>query len=196
MRSRAIRLTHVEGAVLAGGASIRMGRDKASVEVDGLALGASVARALGECVETVSVVLRPEQRNPLGLPRVDDAHPERAPIVGIAAALRAAACEAVLIAACDLPGLHPRFLLALLAHVPAAGGPEIVAPVGPNGPEPLIAVYRSALLPEIERRIAAGDLGLQGLLRERDTRFVAESLLREIDPELGALRNLNRPEDL
>ena len=42
----------------------------------------------------------------------------------------------------------------------------------------------------------SGDLALQGLLVKRDTRFVAESLLRELDPELGALRNLNRPEDL
>lgn len=182
--------------MLAGGASTRMGRDKASLEVDGTALAASVASALCECLETVRVVLRPEQKNPLGLPRVDDAHQERAPIVGIAAALRASASDAVLVAACDLPGLHPRFLLALLAHVPAVDGPEIVAPVGPNGPEPLIAVYRRVLLPEIERRIAVGELALQALIGERDTRFIAESLLREIDPELGALRNLNRPEDL
>lgn len=182
--------------MLAGGASTRMGRDKASLEVDGTPLAALVASALCECLETVRVVLRPEQRNPLGLPRVDDEHRERAPIVGIAAALHASASEAVLVAACDLPGLHPRFLLALLAHVPAADGPEIVAPVGPNGPEPLIAVYRRVLLPEIERRIAAGELALQALLGARDTRFVSESLLREIDPELDALRNLNRPEEL
>jgi molybdopterin-guanine dinucleotide biosynthesis protein A len=173
-----------------------MGRDKASLELDGAPMGASVASALGACVETVRIVLRPEQQNPLGLPRVDDAHPERAPIVGVAAALRACAAEAVLVAACDLPDLHPRFLLALLAHVPASGGPEVVVPRGPRGPEPLIAVYRKALLPELERRIGAGELALQALLRECDAHFVAESLLREIDPELAALRNVNRPEDL
>ncbi len=58
-----------------------------------------------------------------------------------------------------------------------------MAPLGPNGPEPLIAIYRKALLPELERRIAAGALALQ-------------PLLREIDPQLAALRNVNRPEDL
>lgn len=173
-----------------------MGRDKASLEVGGTAMGERVARALGACVETVRVVLRPGAPDPLGLPRVEDAHEARAPIVGVAAALRACTTQAVLVAACDLPDLHPRFLLALLSQVPASGAPEIVAASGPGGPEPLVAVYQRSLLPEIERRIAAGELSLQSLLRDRETRLVPESLLREIDPDLAALRNANRPEDL
>jgi molybdopterin-guanine dinucleotide biosynthesis protein A len=173
-----------------------MGRDKARLEIDGVPMAARVADALGACVETVRIVLRSDQENPLALPRVDDAHPERAPIVGVAAALRACEADAVLVAACDLPGLQPRFVLALLAYVPTAGPPEIVAPLGARGPEPLVAVYRKSLLPELERRIAEGPLALQQLLRERDTRLVPEALLREVDPELESLRNVNRPEDL
>lgn len=182
--------------MLAGGASSRMGRDKASLPVGGTPMGRAVADALGACLAVVRVVLRPDQPEVLGLPRIDDAHELRAPIVGVAAALRACRAHAVLVAACDLPGLHPRFVLALLSQVPATGGPEIVAPVGPGGPEPLVAIYRADLLPELERRIAAGELALQSLLRERDTRRIPEALLREIDPDLAALRNVNRPEDL
>ena len=176
-----------------------MGRDKAGLPADGRSgetMGSQVARALGQCVEKVRVVLRADQPNPLGLERVDDSHVQRAPIVGIAAALRASDAGAVLVAACDLPELHARFLLALLAHVPEEGGPEIVAAHGPGGPEPLVAVYRTDLLPELERRIEAGELALQPLLRARETRLVPEALLREIDPELRALRNVNLPEDL
>ncbi|MBW2280029.1 MAG: molybdenum cofactor guanylyltransferase [Deltaproteobacteria bacterium] len=182
--------------MLAGGASSRMGRDKASLDLDGTAMASRVASALGDCLSTVRIVLRPGQPNPTDLPRIDDHHEARAPIVGVAAALEAAEAPAVLVAACDLPGLHARFLLALLAHVPASGGPEIVAPRTSRGPEPLVAVYRRTLLPELGRRIGAGELALQGLLRDCDTRFVDAALLREIDPDLEALRNVNRPEDL
>ena len=71
-----------------------------------------------------------------------------------------------------------------------------MAPLGPNGPEPLLAIYRPRLLPELERRIARGELALQTLLREVNTLFVPEQDLRALDPALASLRNLNRPEDL
>ena len=95
-----------------------------------------------------------------------------------------------------LPDVSPRLVLALLALFPAVDGPDIVAPAGPRGLEPLLAVYRPTLLPEVERRIAAGDLALQALLRDSNTLAVPESELRAVDPDLASLRNLNRPEDV
>lgn len=191
-----MKLVHVEGAVLAGGGSVRMGRDKATLEVGGVPLGLRVARALAQCVERVRFVARPGALPVLGFPCIPDRHAERAPLVGIAAALAACEASAVLVAACDLPSVAPRVLLALLALAPAEGGADIVAPLGPRGPEPLLAIYRPRLLPELERRIARGELALQPLLREANTLFVPEADLRALDPELASLRNLNRPEDL
>ncbi len=191
-----MKLTHVEGAVLAGGASSRMGRDKARIEWDGATMAERVAGALAECVERVRVVIRPGDAPPVAVPVIEDAHPARAPMVGVCAALRACEASAVLVAACDLPEVDVRCLLALLALVPARGGPDVVAPLGPKGPEPLLAVYRPELLAEIERRIAADQLSLQALIRDADTLLVPEDVLRGFDPELRTLRNVNTPEDL
>ena len=191
-----MKLSHVEGAVLVGGGSTRMGRDKALLAYDGVPLALRVARALAACVERVRFVARSDALPQLGLPCIVDRHAERAPLVGIAAALSACDASAVLVAACDLPDVDPRVLLALLALAPAEGGADIVAPLGPRGPEPLLAIYRPRLLPELERRIARGELALQALLREANTLFVPEADLRALDPELASLRNLNRPEDL
>jgi molybdopterin-guanine dinucleotide biosynthesis protein A len=193
-----LKLTHVEAAVLAGGASSRMGRDKATLPYQGRAMAERVAAALGACIERVSlvVVVRPEQELSLALPRIVDAHAERAPIVGVCAALRAARAPAVLVAACDLPELDPAVVLALLALVPAEGGHEIVAPLGPRGPEPLLAVYRRTLLERIEQRIADQKLSLQELIHESHSLLVPAQLLQRIDPTLRSLRNVNRPEDL
>lgn len=191
-----MRLSHVEGAVLAGGASSRMGRDKARVEWRGEPLAARVARALAECVERVRIVLRPDAEAPLALERIDDGRAERAPIVGIEAALAACQASAVLVAACDLPEIEPRLLLALLALCPVEDGPDAIVPCGPKGPEPLLAIYRPRILPALRERIQRGDLSLQRLVASQGALLVPERELRAFDPELASFRNVNRPEDL
>jgi molybdopterin-guanine dinucleotide biosynthesis protein A len=191
-----VRLEHVEGAVLVGGASRRMGRDKATLDLDGATLVERVAAALGACVARVRIVCRPDGHRDAGFDRIEDRHAERAPLVGICAALRACEASAMVIAACDLPRIEPRIVLALAALVPVGGGPQIVAPVSERGPEPLLAVYRPSLVPEIEQRIARGELSLQALLLASDTLFVPAGALRAVDPGLLSFRNLNRPEDI
>ena len=112
-----MKLTHVEGAILVGGISTRMGRDKATLLYDGVPLALRVAAALGTCVERVRFVARPDELPELGLPCIVDRHAERAPLVGIAAALAACEASAVLVAACDLPEIDPRVLLARAVRV-------------------------------------------------------------------------------
>ena len=102
----------------------------------------------------------------------------------------------MLVGACDLVQLDPRVALALLALAPADGGADAIAPLGPRGPEPLLAIYRPRLLPELERRIARGELRLQALLRDVGALFVPEADLRALDPELRSLTNANFPADL
>lgn len=191
-----MRLTHVEGAILAGGLSSRMRRNKALLEVDGTPMVERVARALSACVSRVSIVLREGADSPIALPEIHDRYANRAPIVGLHAALAAAETPAVLVAACDLPDIQPSLLLGLLSLVPTGAGPAAVVPVGPRGPEPLLAVYRTELLPELERRIERGDLALHRLLESVRALCVPERALRALDPDLRSLRNLNRPEDL
>ena len=191
-----MNITHIEGAILVGGASRRMGRDKATLPYAGVPMAERVARSLGECFERVRVVVRPGEKSPLDLPAISDEHDVRAPIVGLHAALRACESAAVCVAACDLPEIDPRLVLALAAAMPAVGGPEIVAPEGPSGPEPLLAIYRPVLLPRVEKQIRTNQLSLRQLLVHSDTVLVPHDVLLEIDPALRSLRNVNRPEDL
>ncbi len=191
-----MRLHHVEAVVLAGGASQRMGRDKATLEVDGIAMVERVAQALGACFARVRVVIRPGMPAPLALPAIEDRHAERGAMVGIAAALAAAEAPWVAVAACDLPFIEPAVLLALAALAPVDSEHDVVAPLGARGPEPLLALYRKRLLPELERRIAAGQLALHALLQPPRLLAVPERDLRSIDPVLASVHNVNRPDDL
>jgi molybdenum cofactor guanylyltransferase len=194
-----LRLQHIEAVVLAGGASTRLGRDKATLPIDGVAMAERVAGALAACFERVRVVIRPGTPAPVALPAIEDRHAERGAMVGIAAALAAADAPWVAVVACDLPFVEPSVLLALAALAPLDCEHDVVAPLGPQGVEPLLALYRTyrtRLLPELERRIAAGELSLRALLEPPRLLGVPVGDLRSVDPTLASLHNVNRPEDL
>ena len=98
----------VVGAVLCGGASRRMGRDKALVRIDGVALVRRVADALraGGCTAVLAVGGDAEALAALGLEPVPDRWPGEGPLGGLATALAAAGeGDRLVLAPCDL--LHP-----------------------------------------------------------------------------------------
>lgn len=191
-----MKLVHIEAAVLCGGASSRMGRDKATLRYRGEPLALRVARALGACFARVRLVGKAGALPELGLETIVDRSPEHASLVGVHAALAACEASAVFVAACDLPDVDPRLALALAALAPTDGDADVIAPVGPRGPEPLLAIYRPRILPELERRIAAREFALHALLGAVKCLFVPEAELRALDPQLASLHNLNRPEDI
>jgi molybdopterin-guanine dinucleotide biosynthesis protein A len=60
---------------------------------------------------------------------------------------------------------------------------------------PLAAVYRLTVRPAVESLLAADRLRPVDLIEVVDALEVPVALLRNVDPELGTLKNLNCPED-
>lgn len=100
------------GVILAGGASTRMGTDKALVEVDGEPMVAWVAAALGRVCDDLLVVGREGKLH--GIEAILDDHPgPLGPAAGVATALRLAAGRPVLAVAVDQPFLRVETLVRL-----------------------------------------------------------------------------------
>jgi molybdopterin-guanine dinucleotide biosynthesis protein A len=190
-------------AVLAGGASRRMGRDKATLPVAGVALASLTLAAAARVADPVVLVA------PDGHParRVADAGPGRPPVpvvtdpghgplAALAAALAALDADHVLVLAADHPGLRPE----LLAHLVglAGRGDAVACRRGPRL-EPLVAVYRRRpALAAARARLAdpAGDRSLLGLLAALDTVVVEEAGWRPLDPDGRSFVDLDDPADL
>ncbi|EKP95634.1 molybdenum cofactor guanylyltransferase [Thermaerobacter subterraneus] len=190
------------GVILAGGLSRRMGRDKALLPTPDGPLIVHLASILASFCAQVLVVDRPPGRyGGLGLPLVLDRYPGRGPLAGLHAGLEAMAYPYGLFVACDMPGLTPavgRFLLGEALAAAAAGDPpDAVVPLRDGRPEPLLAVYSRCLAPRARRRLEQGGGPLRSLLDEPDLRvlWVTEDRLRQIDPALSSLTNLNTPDD-
>lgn len=100
------------GVILAGGASTRMGRDKAFVELGGRALVDHVSEALSLVCREVVVAGRPD--GIAGLTGIADTVPERrGPLAGVTAALEYAGTGEVLVVAVDQPWIRHQTMVGL-----------------------------------------------------------------------------------
>lgn len=112
--------SHVVGAVLCGGASRRMGRDKALIEVDGVPMARRVADVLraGGCDRILAVGGDAEALAALGLEPIADRWPGEGPLGGLATALLAADDGDVLVLApCDWLHPSPELVASLVWHL-------------------------------------------------------------------------------
>jgi len=186
------RIATVTAALLVGGASSRLGRDKSRIEFDGIASATRIARLLAGFFEEVLLVGGDPPAEAPGR-RVGDVEGPRCGLRGLVSALEAAAGERVLVVATDLLLVTPDLLLALVAWPEA----DAVVPRTSAGSHPLCALYRRDPVLSVARsRLAAGDLGLQALLDATDTRFLDAAEVERLDPEGRALANVNTPDDL
>jgi len=186
------RLRDVAGAVILGGGSTRMGRDKACVTIDGVAAATRIARILCALFEDVMLVGGDPPANAPGRSVPDSAGP-RCPLRGIVAALSATGAERVLVVATDLPLVTPALLLGMVAWPRA----EVVVPRPCGVAQPLCALYQRDVAQRAAlARFQAGQLAAQGLLSTLQASYLEDPDLAELDPEGTALANLNTPEDL
>jgi molybdenum cofactor guanylyltransferase len=185
----------VAAAVLAGGASRRMGRDKATLAVGGVEL-ASLALAAAAQVADPVVLVAPQGHPARRLAAAPVTDPGEGPLAALAAALAALDADHVLVLAGDHPGLR----VELLAHLAglAARAEAVACRRGPRL-EPLVAVYRRTPALALARaRLAdpAGDRSLAGLLAGLRTLVVEEAQWRPMDPDGRSFVDLDDPADL
>lgn len=181
-------------AVLAGGASRRMGRPKAALPYGAGTLLEFQTRRLAELFEEVLVVVKAPPASPFGPARVVlDGVPDHAAIHGLVRALEEAG-DRVFVLGVDLPAVAPALLRAIAERSLSSEAPAVV-PRADGRLQPLAAVWRRAALPSAVRRIAAGQLSLQGLAEEIGAEVFEELEWRRIDPSGTAFANLNTLEE-
>jgi len=175
------------GYVLTGGASSRMGKDKALLPFRGTTLVEWVAQQVKTAAGSVTLVGSASRYGFLGLPLIEDQHAGCGPLSGIEAALAHSAAEWNLVVACDMPNLTAPFLSWILKE--AVGGQEdIVMPAGAGGREPLCAVYRRTCLPAARDALAREQYKVSEAFRSMRIKLLPVS-------EQTALANANTPLD-
>ncbi len=186
-------MTPWTGAVLIGGVSRRMGRDKAAIEIGGRSLAALVADELVAAgADEVLAVGGVEGRAavaPSTTRWVADDWPGRGPVGGVATALGTARSDVVVVVACDLPALDAATVGRLVTALADAEDADVAVARSTRGREPMIASWRRRARAELVRLLDAGDGA--GLHLALDALAAVE-----VSVDDAVVTNLNRPEDL
>lgn len=180
--------------VMAGGRSLRMGSDKATLRLGERTLLQRVIDVVQPIFGELRVSVR-EPRSDLDWPQICDERPDGGPLVGLCTSLAQARTPWIFALATDMPFAEPA-LIELLAQRRA--GYDAVVPVVGGHPQPLAAFYAASCLTVVRALLddEGGRRSLRAALARLNVCYVDESQLRVADPQLRSFFDLDTPQDL
>lgn len=185
------------GAILAGGHGRRIGRDKATVQLNGRPLISYPVDALRSAGLDVVLALRSGQEIPAGLENVSvvrDEFEDAGPLGGLHAILKWMPSEWVLVISCDQPFVRASLLHGLMSHTTCTA--DAAAARTTEGLQPTPGLYRRSCRPAIEAALGRGDRSMRDFLRSLQFCELTGEDLDSLDPEHASFLNVNTPQDL
>jgi molybdopterin-guanine dinucleotide biosynthesis protein A len=180
--------------ILAGGASRRMGQDKALIQIEGIRL---LDYVYGKCQELFKEIIivtnQPQQFIDYQTPVVGDEIPGAGSLGGLYTGLKRASNDYSFCVACDMPFLKPE-LIAYLIEKRLHN--DVVIPKTRAGFEPLHAIYSKRCIEPIKMLLERGEFQILKLLPEVQVHYCGEEEIKKIDPTLISFTNVNTKKDL
>jgi len=184
----------VAGFVLAGGASSRMGRAKAMLEIGGEPLIVRTARLVEAVAGSATIVRGGREYENLGLRVIEADVAGAGPLGGIATALRVSEAPWNLILACDLPYLTREWLEFVVKRALESQADALI-PMNVLGAEPLCALYHKCGEPLIRTAIEHGVRKVTDGLNYLRVEAIGPAEWKAFDSEGLLFKNMNSPED-
>ena len=182
--------------IQAGGASSRMGEDKALKLFLGRPLIQRVVDRLEPMADELIVTTnRPDDFSFLGLRLFPDVMPGRGALGGLYTAISSAAHPLVAVVACDMPFASANLIEAALKIMDDENADVVIAQ-REEGYEPLHALYRrETCLPAIESAIHADQWRVIAWFPRVKVRVLTPEEIKSADPAGLAFWNVNTPEE-
>ncbi len=181
------------GAVLIGGKSRRFGTDKVVCPVAEKPMAKKVIELVSRIFDGVILIGHPRKElNDYKI--IEDIVPDRGSLGGIFTALSVAKGEYVFVFGADMPFLNVELIKYMIT---VTDKHDIIIPRWSKGIEPLHAVYRKSLIPNIKSLIEKDYLKISTLIEMKDisTLEITEEKIRSFgDPE-KIFFNVNTPDD-
>lgn len=173
-----------------------MGQAKEWLPIGEEALLQRVVRVVGEVANPIVVAARRGQDLPemgVGVEVVFDAVEDQGPLAGVAAGLEALVdrCRAAVVVSCD----HPLIRRGVIERLMAALGEAMAVVVEHEGETyPLVGVYRVEVLATLGELLDRGERRARRFAEACGAAVLGGEALREVDPRLDSLRNVNDQE--
>jgi len=112
--------------------------------------------------------------------------------VGVYTALKLCQRDRLMILSGDIPLIKPEVLRLLMEEFRE----PVTVFLTEGRLHPLVGIYSKALYPLMEEYLKLGRRNLTDLLRSLEFKVIGEDKLRQVDPRLESLTNMNTREDL
>ena len=182
----------ITGAILCGGKSTRIGREKAFTLLNNIPIFEHVLNKLkGIFSKTVISSNNPVLFEKYKIPVVEDIVKDKDAMGGIYSILNYVDTEYAFIVACDMPFIDKRAVNVLIENI---DDNDIVMPRINGRFQPLFAIYSKKTLPIIEKSINENNLKITSILNKNKTKVVTDSYFQNIDIKRNFF-NINTEKD-
>jgi molybdopterin-guanine dinucleotide biosynthesis protein A len=193
--SRPRRFNQVSGFVLAGGASRRMGIDKARLPFGSEGMVERQIRLLRGICRSVAIIGPTDRFAGTGIQVYEDEIPGQGPLGGIHTGLRRARTEFSLFLGCDMPLMEERFLRYLCEQALASRASATLPPPWRKGRFPLCGVLRRRLLSRVHSCLASGQNQVGRFFSRSERRTLSKAELARAGFSPRIFCNVNTPEE-
>lgn len=180
----------LNGLVLAGGKSTRMGKDKSLISYFGLEHRKYLAKILAPFCVKVYISCRNEQisENNFDFNPLTDQVPSKGPMSGLLSAFLTHREAAWLIVPCDLPLFSAKNAKQLIDERDSNAMATVFKSPKNHFPEPITGIWEPAAFPLIQEQFNLGNYSLINILNDNHI-----CLVTALDPD--GLTNVNTPEE-
>ncbi len=182
------------GIILCGGKSVRMGKNKAFLEVGGIPIIQRIFSVFEELFKEILIITNQRELfTDLNAKIYNDLIPDRGALGGLYTGLFYSSFRYSFCVACDMPFLKGSLINFLLNKVEDY---DAVVPRTEDGLQPLHALYSKDCLSPIKELIDHGGLKIIDFYEKARVRVIDEVEFRSLDPDRDSFLNVNTPEEL
>lgn len=178
----------LEGIILAGGKSSRMGTDKGLISYKGLTFAEYLIHTISPFCKQVKINANNKKYEQFGLKVIQDVFHEKGPLGGIYSSLLSCSLDYVLLVPCDMPFISKELINIL---VDQAIEDEVTFFSFADKWQPLLAIYPKSILSIVKSNIEKEELGVMRLLKSNENKIKINVIERE-----EIILNCNTKEEL
>jgi molybdopterin-guanine dinucleotide biosynthesis protein A len=185
---------NITGIILSGGKSIRMGENKAFIEIEGVPIISRIHTLFKSLFKEIIIVTNQKElflNFDAGI--YSDLLPNRGVLGGLYTGLFFSSFSYSFCVACDMPFLKESVIEYLINNI---DGFDVIVPKAEDGLQPLHAIYSKNCLEPVREIIEKGKYKIIDIYPMVKIKIIEEHEFRSLDPRAESFINVNTPEEL
>ena len=184
----------ITGIILSGGRSLRMGQNKAFIQIEGLPIIERICTLFKQLFREV-IIITNETELFLNLASkiYTDIIPNKGALGGLYTGIYYSMFEYSFCVACDMPLINKSLVEFLVQNI---RGEDVIVPRTKDGLQPLHALYSKNCLNAIKETIERGKYKILDFYSRVNVKIIEEEDFICLDPSKASFINVNTPEEL